>query len=348
MNDESGEMGPVEPCTDDDAVTRFLVEGTRMRGEHVRLTQSWREVLARHSYPAPVASVLGELMAGVALLAATLKFDGSLLVQMTGPGPVRMLLAQADRHGGLRALARPAVTESSNAAERAAVADAQPRLGALLGSPARLMMTLEPPRDFVGGERYQGVVAIDGMTSVAQALDHYFEVSEQLPTRLWLAADGDPATGRACGLLVQGLPDPTGAPMSRDSEDWNRISALAGTVRRHELLDLSVDRLIGRLFAEEALRRLASEPRRFACSCSRGRVEATLRAMDGDALSSLIDDGSVTVTCEFCNARYHFDAIDLEALRHAPERVVDGRAHAAAGDGLDGRRGANASHPPRH
>ncbi|MFN4263856.1 MAG: Hsp33 family molecular chaperone HslO [Thioalkalivibrionaceae bacterium] len=365
-----------------DAVTRFLVERTRVRAEHVKLIDAWREVLARHPYPPIVAKALGELMAGVALLSATLKFDGSLLVQMTGPGPVRMLLAQADRTGGLRALARPAVEATaddaqSNPSERGgwrstedwvAVADLQaaferalahstatvptsdvpgaftttapgqiPGLSDLLGSPARLIITLEPPRGLEGGERYQGVVAIDGMTCVAEALDHYFTASEQLPTRLWLAASHDARQAVAAGLLIQGLPDSTGAPMARTTEDWKRMTILADTVRDDELCGLPFESLVGRLFAEEDLRRFASTPLRFACSCSRARVEAMLRALGDEEVEDLLDDGRVSVTCEFCNTCYEFDAVDLEALRHAPETVQADHRLAESGTTDTGR-----------
>lgn len=279
-----------------DTLHRFMLEEAGVRGEWVHLDASWQALLARHDYPPVVRDLLGQAYAAVALVAATLKFDGSLILQVTGSGPVHMIVAQADGRGRLRGLARFRETPPEDAG-----------LLDCLGSDARLMLTLDPGD---GGERYQGVVELEG-GSLAEALDVYFERSEQLPTRLWLAAGGE----SAAGMLLQGVPGDDGGSVTRDSEDWNRATILAETVTTDELLELDAGTLLGRLFHEERVRLFDGSAVSFHCPCSRERVAETLRGLGRDEVRSIIaEQGAVEVTCEFCNAHYHFDAVDAERV----------------------------------
>ena len=279
-----------------DTLHRFMLEAAGIRGEWVHLDASWQALLARHDYPPVVRDLLGQAYAAVALVAATLKFDGSLILQITGSGPVHMIVAQADGQGRLRGLARFRETPPEDAG-----------LVDCVGADARLMLTLDPGD---GGERYQGVVELEG-NNLAAALDVYFERSEQLPTRVWLAADGD----SAAGMLLQGVPGDDGRAVTRDSEDWNRATILAETLTGEELLALDAGTLLGRLFHEERVRLFDGSAVSFHCPCSRERVAETLRGLGRDEVRSIISErGAVEVTCEFCNAHYHFDAVDAERV----------------------------------
>ncbi len=290
--------------TERDTLHRFLLERTPVRGEWVHLDDAWRALLERHSYPPVVRDRLGEAYAAVALIAATLKFDGSLILQVTGSGPLHMLVVQATGSRALRGLAR----------YRGDVPDGD--LTEIFGPDARLVITLDPG---AGRERYQGVVALEGQ-SLAAALDTYFERSEQLPTRLWLAS----GPSSAAGLLLQGVPGADGAPTPPDAEDWIRATLLGGTVAAGELLELPAEQLLRRLFHEERVRLLEGHAMRFACNCSREKVEAMLRGLGADEVrATLAQEGEVLVTCEFCNASYRLDTVDAEALFAAADPQPD-------------------------
>lgn len=327
-----------------DTLHRFGFERTPVRGEWVHLDAAWQALLERHPYPPAVRDLLGEAYAAVALIAATLKFDGALILQIIGSGPLHMLVVQATGSRALRGLARYRAEDLDDAGEAARPAagpdvgpdvredattqDPDPegedresappdgRLAALFGPDARLVITLDPGG---GRDRYQGVVALEG-DSMAAALNEYFERSEQLPTRIWLAAD---ANG-AAGLLLQALPGREGTPTPRDAEDWVRTTLLADTVTAAELLQQPVEGLLLRLFHEERVRLHEAQEMRFACNCSRAKVEEMLTRLGADEIRATLEqEGEVAVTCEFCNAQYHFDAVDAEALCVAPEPRPD-------------------------
>lgn len=287
---------------DNDYLYRFVFEGFGVRGEFVRLAASWQAVRKKHDYPALVAQSLGSALAAVSLLSATIKFRGSLVMQIQGEGLVRSLVAQATDQGTVRGMASFEMPAGGS----------EPESHDVLGQ-ARLVLSAESPK----GERYQGIVPVEG-GSVARAVEHYFQQSEQLPTRLWLAADESVATG----LLLQRLP---GA--ADDGEDWNRVLTLADTITEEELLSLDVEELLRRLFHEESVRLFEPEPMAFRCGCSRERVGQALVAIGEGEVEQILDEmGSIEVNCEFCNARYRFDAVDAAALfkpgtGEPPERV---------------------------
>jgi len=273
-----------------DSLQRFIFEHAPIRGEIVHLDATWQAVLERRQYPPRVREVLGELMAAAALLTSTLKFDGRLIMQIQGKGPVSLLVVECTSDRTMRAIAQ----------WQGVIPDVP--LAALVGD-GRLAVTIDPLK---GKERYQAIVALEGLT-VAEAFENYFARSEQLATRLWLASDPQ----QAAGMLLQRLPDAE----SSDDDAWVRAVHLGSTITREELLALPVREIVHRLYHEEDIRLFSRMPVSFRCSCSRERVEAVLRMLGRDEIHSILDEqGSVSVDCEFCGSRYEFDRIDAEQL----------------------------------
>jgi len=290
----------------DDLIVPFQAEHADVLGRLVKLGPTVDTILSRHAYPEPVSRLLGEAVALTALLGASLKSEGKLILQATTDGPVDLLVADYQVPGELRGYAR---FDADRVAALEAESDA-----ALLGE-GHLAMTIDRGLDT---ERYQGVVPLEG-ESLTEAADTYFRQSEQLPTFIRLAvarhyrADrkGEEAwTWRAGGLLVQKLTREGGVSTQKDfEEDWARAKMLAETVEDHELLDplLPSDRLLYRLFHEEQVRVYRTISLETYCSCSRERVEELLQRFSQEDLADMVVDGEVWVTCEFCNARYRFD-----------------------------------------
>lgn len=279
-----------------DSLQRFVFEGAAVRGAIVRLDAAWRAALERREYPDAISSLLGELLAASTLLTSSLKLDGSLILQIQGQGPLKLLVAECAGDLAVRATAKWE--------EPLAVSG----LADLVGK-GRFVITLDPKN---GGETYQGVVAVNE-PSVAAALEHYMQQSEQIDTRLWLACD----RGRATGLMIQRMP---GVP-SHDADAWPRAEALAATIRPDELLGLDSRTIIRRLFHEEDIRLFDPEVVTFRCNCSRDRVANMLRMLGTDEVRSVVAErGEVEVSCDFCGRRYVFDRVDAEQL-FASEQV---------------------------
>ena len=275
---------------DRDTLSRFLFEHAEVRGEVVRLDATWRAVLECHDYPEPVRNLLGEMMAAAALLVATLKFEGALIMQMQGNGPVTLLVVECSSEFHLRATAKWR--------EDLVPGD----IAALLGQ-GKFVITIDPKSS---SQIYQGIVALEG-TTVAEVLEHYMLQSEQLETRLWLASDDE----QACGLLLQRLPENA----SEDTDAWNRALNLGNTLSTPELLNLPPREILHRLFHEEDLRLFEPHPVSFRCTCSRERVANMLRLLGLDEVHSIIEEqGKIDVDCEFCNRHYSFDVVDVEQL----------------------------------
>jgi molecular chaperone Hsp33 len=289
--------------SDGDTLRRFLFERFPVRGYVVHLDASWRALVEHHAYPGLVRDTLGEAVAATMLLAATLKFDGLLTLQMQGPGPMHLLVVQATHRMGVRGVAR----------WRGELPASQPSLEALSGG-GQLTVTVE---NADRNARYQGIVPLAG-ERLADCFEAYFARSEQLPTRLWLAATPE----RVAGLLLQRLPHGARASAEADTrltehldEHWNRVLHLAGTLTAPELLELPSATLLRRIFHEEDLRLFEPAPVYFQCTCSRARVERILRALgEREAQEVLAERGAVEVRCEFCNRNYRFDAVDVAAL----------------------------------
>jgi molecular chaperone Hsp33 len=274
-----------------DSLQRFLFEGAPVRGELVHLDATWRAVLERHDYPAPMRLVLGEMMAAAALLSATLKFDGSLILQIQGSGAARLIVVEITSEQTMRATAKWD-GELDALSFREMVGD------------GRFVITIAPRE--AAQQTYQGIVALEG-ASVAQVLEHYMSTSEQLETRLWLAADA----AHAAGLMLQRLPGESGG----DPDTWNRAVKLSETVTGKELLDLPARQIIRRLFHQEDIRVFDARPVSFRCSCSRERVVNMLRLLGRDEVRSILHErGRVEVNCEFCNRHYELDSVDAEQI----------------------------------
>lgn len=280
-----------------DSLHRFIIENTDVRGKIVHLDASWQAVLARHGYPEPIRDLLGEAMAASVLLGATIKFNGSLTLQIQGDGPVSLLVVQVSTEGTLRGLA-----EWSGEIKPAPLKD--------LFQNGRLAITIDQGEEL---DNYQGIVDL-GDGDLATALEGYFTTSEQLDTRIWLVADEQ----QAAGFMLQQMPASESSIDDYQAEDedaWQRIVYLGSTITRKELLELDTEELIHRLFHEEDVRLFAAEQFSFSCTCSRERIEETLRGLGyGEVHDILKETEIVEVNCHFCNQRYEFDAVDVEQI----------------------------------
>jgi molecular chaperone Hsp33 len=321
----------------DDTVLPFEVKALDLRGRVVRLGPSIDKILRAHDYPAPVAKLLGEAVVLAVLLGNSLKFEGRFILQTQSDGPVRMLVVDYTTPGKIRACAR---FDANRVA--AAIADGKADAGGLLGN-GHLAMTIDQGPDM---SRYQGLVALDGR-SFEDAAHEYFLRSEQIPTRIRLAVGEELSAGtggaehhwRAGGLLVQFLPkaqerarprdlDPGDVPAGQtihaapEDDAWVEGRALAETVEDVELIDpsLSTERLVYRLFHERGVRVFRDAAVTAECSCSRENVANMLKSFSQDDRDQMVENGLITVTCEFCNSTYVFepDALDGEAAPKKP------------------------------
>ena len=302
-----------------DELHKFLFEGLPVRGALVRLGPSWRELLQRRAaqgaYPAPVRALLGEMSAAAVLMQAGIKFDGALILQIFGDGPVKLAVAEAQADLRFRATAT-VVGEVAPGATLAPLLNTRGQ--------GRCAITLDPQDRPGGAQPYQGVVGLNGdsgkpLPVLAEVLEHYMLQSEQLDTRLMLAANDH----CAAGLLVQRLPVEGEGNLQRAqredqidiNEAFNRVTHLTATLTREELLSLDADTLLRRLYWEEDLRRFEPLTPRFACSCSRMRVRRMLRGLGAPEVEGIIAErGEVEIGCEFCGLQYRFDAVDVGEL----------------------------------
>jgi molecular chaperone Hsp33 len=307
-----------------DELHKFIFEGLPVRGMLVRLGPSWREVQARHAqqgaYPPPVRALLGEMAAAGALMQANIKFDGALVLQVFGDGPVKVAVVETQPDLSYRATAKVIGTVQDDA-----------RLAAMvnLQGKGRCAITLDPKDKSGGAQPYQGIVALHGddgapLQAIAEVLEHYMLQSEQLDTRLVLAANDQVAAG----LLIQRLPVEGEGNLERArredeiglNEAFNRISLLASTLTREELLTLDVDTVLRRLFWQEDVRRFQPLAPRFACTCSRERVRNMLRGLGREEVHGILAErGDVEIGCDFCGTQYRFDAVDVGEVFIAPE-----------------------------
>tara|TARA_R110001592_G_scaffold295594_2_gene565764 strand:+ start:122424 stop:123329 length:906 start_codon:yes stop_codon:yes gene_type:complete len=283
---------PTIAATSDQA-RRFLFEQADIRGESVQLDAAFGDILAIHQYAPGVSQQLGELLAAAVLLRSTLKFDGKLILQARSQGQIPLLMAECTSGGEVRGIARGADLATASHFDQ------------LLGD-GSLAITVDPAQ----GKRYQGIVPLAG-DSLAHSLDAYFQQSEQLGTRLWLAADGN----RASGLLLQQLPAQITTDPQEREQQWEHVCALAATLHSSELLELQTEELLYRLYHEEPLRLFAPTQVQFHCSCSRERTLRALSAIAPSELETLLTElGSVTMDCEFCNQQYRHFREDLQDL----------------------------------
>jgi len=314
-----------------DELHKFIFEGLPVRGMLVRLGPSWREALHRRgidgAYPPPVRALLGEMAAAATLMQANIKFDGAVILQVFGDGPVKLAVAEVQPDLSFRATAKVVGDVPGDA-----------RLAAMLNlhGQGRCAITLDPQDKSGGAQPYQGVVGLRGdagepLQTLAEVLEHYMLQSEQLDTRLMLAAT-DKA---AAGLLIQRLPVEGEGNLERQhredqigiNEAFNRIAHLTATLTRDELLTLDADTLLRRLYWEEDVRRFEPLQPRFACRCSRERVRGMLRGLGAAEVEGIVAErGEVEIGCEFCGLQYHFDAVDVGELFTAERDQPPGSA----------------------
>jgi len=271
-----------------DLLRRFLFEELGVRGEWVKLTHSWQAAKLHQRGSENVQQQLGQALAAVVMLSATVKFTGSMILQAQGDGDIKTLVAQATDQRKIRGLVRG----------KDSVAEGP--LEAMFGQ-GRLVLTIESEN----GQPYQGIVPLLG-SNLAAVVQTYFEQSEQLKTRLWLFANAT----HAVGLLLQELP-----AQKNHQADWEHIEILANTVTEQELFDLDCEQLLYRLFNQEKIRLFDPEPVEFSCACSRPNIEKTLFAMGRAELEDILKEQDIIeVNCEFCGEQYRFDKIDVENI----------------------------------
>ena len=310
---------------------KFLFEGLPVRGLLVRLTDDWREVLRRRekaqdAFPQPVRALLGEMAAAGVLMQSNIKFNGSLIIQIYGDGPVKLAVTEVQPDLAFRVTAKVV----GDIPERA-------QLDTLLNvsGGGRCAITLDPKERFPGQQPYQGVVALHGdqhepLHHLSEVLEHYMLQSEQLDTKLILAANDD----IAAGLLIQRLPVEGVGNLGQKNEDeigineaYNRIAHLTATLTAEELLTLDADTVLRRLYWEEKLTRYEPVQPRFACTCSRERVGNMLKSLGRDEIDGIVvEQGRVEIACDFCGVKYHFDPVDVGELFTPQGRQAPGSA----------------------
>ncbi|MEJ8839136.1 Hsp33 family molecular chaperone HslO [Ramlibacter sp. AN1133] len=305
---------------------KFLFEGLPVRGNIVRLTDAWTEILSRRraddaasTWPWPVVELLGEMAAAGALMQSNIKFNGALVMQIFGEGPVKVAVAEVQHDLSLRVTAK-VVGEVAAGAHLQELVNVNGR--------GRCAITLDPKDRLPGQQAYQGVVPLNATTGggaprLADVLEHYMRQSEQLDTKLVLAAN----ESVAAGLLIQRLPAEGGSHIAAGTEmepaeqleHFNRIATLAGSLTAQELLELDVETILRRLFWEEKLLRFDAQTPRFHCTCSRERVAGMIRGLgEEEARGILAERGEIDVSCDFCGQHYRFDAVDAAQIFTSP------------------------------
>lgn len=285
-----------------DRLQRFIFDETDVRGEIVQLNQSYLQVLKNGSYPETIENLIGELLAATSLLSATMKFDGIFTLQARGEGDLSMLVADCTKQKMLRAVAKlqPGASPTTD------------NLVELLGKGV-LSITIDPAR----GERYQGIVPLEG-PKLNQCLEAYFLQSEQLPTRLWLFADGTSAGG----LLLQALPAQLQSTAERNSY-FDHLAALASTLNSEEFLSIGSSQMLTRLFHQEKVRLYPATEMAFGCSCSKERTSQMLQNLGKkEAMTIVKEQGTIEVQCEFCHQQYFFDEDEVFSIFSNENRTL--------------------------
>lgn len=267
-----------------DCLRRFLFEELGIRGKWVRLHKSWEETKQHQKISTDVQEQLGQALAAVVMLSATIKFEGSMIFQAQGNGSLKALVAQSTHDKKVHGLARCDATTKGTLPE-------------MIGD-GRLVITVAPNK----GNPYQGIVPLDKNT-LADSVTHYFLQSEQLETRVWLFAN----TTHAAGLFLQKIPT-----KNASSEDWDRITLLANTVTQDEILTLNCEEILYRLFNEEKVNLFEPEEVTFKCGCSLQKIKVTLATIGREELEGILKTReTIDVDCEFCSQRYSFNKIDI-------------------------------------
>lgn len=289
-----------------DRLQKILFEHAAVRGEFVDLTATWQQIQENHAYPPAVRHLLGEMTAAAILLAGNIKFNGSLIMQIQGDGPVTLLVAECDSSLHVRATAKMA--------ENTVIPDdATLRQLVNANGRGRFVITIDIHDKLPGQLPYQGIIPFEG-DMMADVIENYMQQSEQLNTRLWLAANDSVARG----FLLQKLPGETGKDgLSHDSEEaanaWDNLVALSSTLGRNEMLNTDIDTLRRRLFHEEDIRLFDPAYPRFSCHCSRQKITDMFRMLGKAEIHEALESegGRLAVNCDFCGKTYHFDQADI-------------------------------------
>ena len=272
---------------------RFYFAHSPVRGEIVQTQDCLSEIFERHAYPSVIQKLLAEFVTACVLLTATLKLEGRLSLQARGNGALKMMMAECNHHHQIRAIAQ--LNEEADFANEASLSD--------LLADGLLVITLEPEN----GQRYQGIVELTG-DNLADYLENYFSQSEQLPTRLWLAANQT----QGAGLLLQALPQ---SQEDEDEDRWTRLVQMTQTLKTDELLGLSADEILYRLYHEEEVTLPESQAVTFSCTCSRdGTAQALLSIGQAECEDILAEQGEIRLNCQFCHTEYVFDLTEIRQL----------------------------------
>jgi len=278
-----------------DQMHRYLFENHAVRGELVTVSQTWQEIIEGHDYPQPVQQVLGELLVATRLLTATLKFDGDITVQLQGDGPLNMAVINGNNLQEMRGVARM----------QGEIADGS-SLKEMVGN-GYLVITISPKE----GERYQGVVGLEGDT-LAACLEDYFMRSEQLPTRLFIRTGETESQVGAAGILLQVLP-----AQDASLDEFNHLATLTETIKTEELLGLPANDVLWRLYHQEEVTLFEPQNVSFKCTCSRERCGDVLRTLPDDEVDQILqEDGNIDMHCDYCGNHYVYDAVDIAAIRN--------------------------------
>ncbi|MCW8832417.1 MAG: Hsp33 family molecular chaperone HslO [Colwellia sp.] len=286
--------------TNTDELNRYLFDNMHARGELVQLSNSYQAIINNHNYPLGVRLLLGELLAATCLLTATLKFEGEITVQLQGDGPVSYMSVNGNNNQQMRGIARLAVADMSNEVTT---------LHDLIGK-GTMVITIRPTQ----GEAYQGVVALEHAT-LADCLAHYFEVSEQIPTKIWLFIDDDKQ--QAAGSLVQLLPDGDGSSENKDKQesDFEHLTQLTNTIKADEIFTLEAQALLYRLYHQEKVSLFEPQAISYQCGCSSDKCLAAISQIKPDEISAILTEhGKISMTCEYCLTCYDFFADDLKSF----------------------------------
>lgn len=274
-------------------LNRYLFEDLSVRGELVQLSDAYQHMLTNKDYPAPLQTLLGELLVATTLLTATIKFEGSITLQLQGDGPVSLVVVNGNNEQQVRGIAR----WDGELAEQANLHD-------MLGK-GHLVITIEPKQ----GERYQGVVGLEG-NSIAEVIESYFARSEQLKTRLWIRTGEHQGQAHAAGMLLQVMPDGTGS-----DTDFEHLEQLTDTVKDEELFTLTADDLLYRLYNQDKVQVFDPQSVEFKCGCSRERSASAILTVSKEEVADILaSEGSIALHCDYCGTSYHFDSSDVAEL----------------------------------
>jgi len=281
-------------------LNRYLFDDAHARGELVQLSTSYQSIIKNHNYPTAVQELLGELLAATCLLTATLKFEGDITVQLQGDGPIGYMSVNGDNNQQMRGIAKIA-----NEAEASSASG----LNALVGK-GTMIITIRPKK----GEAYQGVVALTE-DNLADCLAHYFETSEQIPTKVWLFSDTEQQ--QVAGALVQLLPDGDGSSINKEKhqEDFQHLCQLTNTIKADEIFSLTAEALLYRLYHQEKVQLFDPQAVTYVCGCSEEKCLAAIAQIEPSEIKAILaEQGKISMTCDYCITTYNFDELSLQSF----------------------------------